>query len=564
MQDDFNYKRRNDILVDQQTMAKLVENDLLKALNNILKDHGYRNSNFNIGMPNADLERCVADTLTEKDPNAQRFYEENVKRLNNGQRAIYEKIVGLIDEDKGGCVSTDAPGGTGKTFLAEVILSYVRKSGNVAVACVMSGIVATLLSLGTTCHKRFGIPVPCTEESSSKHKLNSNESTLIKMAKIMIIDEVSMMEYKALDLIDRYLRVLMGNDIQFGGKLILLMHDFRQILPVVPGGNRAAVVSASVKSSENWDNFSTESLTDNMRVKETLLNKETHSKRQVNELSNYADWLLDVGDGKVVAAIEHTNIIEVPEKMVCKTKEELEDKVYDKFKENYNNEPYLADRVMMSSTNRTIQEQNFNMIQRIPTPEDPTIYLSFDICQDPDDQAIYDADTLNKIETSGLPPHRLILKESAVILLMKNLSVRLKHVNGGRYIITKLTNNLIFARKLNKEGEENSEILIPRIPTISKDTDGSFVAFKRTQFLVLVAYYLTLNRAQGQTLQKSGMFFPTSVFSHGHLYVGYSRCGNPNCCHVFAGHEEFENVEHLLDNSKTYTRNVVYKKIFQK
>ena len=238
----------------------------------------------------------------------------------------------------------------------------MRKSKNVAVACAMSGIAATLLSLGTTCHKRFGVPVPCTEDSSSKHKLNSNESTLIKMAKVMIIDEVSMMEYKALDLIDRYLRVLMGNDIQFGGKLILLMHDFRQILPVVPGGNRAAVVSASVKSSENWDNFSTESLTDNMRVKEALLNKETHSETQVNKLSDYADWLLDVGVGKVVAAIEHTNIIEVPEKMVCKTKEELEDKVYDKFKENYNNEPYLADRVMMSSTNRTIQERNFDMI----------------------------------------------------------------------------------------------------------------------------------------------------------------------------------------------------------
>ena len=146
----------------------------------------------------------------------------------------------------------------------------------------------------------------------------------------------------------------------------------------------------------------------------------------------------------------------------------------------------------------------------------------------------------------------------------KNPSARLKHVNGGRYIVTKLTNNLIFARKLNKKREENSEILIPRIPTISKDTDGSFVTFKRTQFPVLVAYYLTLNRAQGQTLQKSGMYLRTSVFSHGHLYVGYSRCGNPNCCHVFAEQEEFENVEHLLDNSKTYTRNVVYKEIFQR
>ena len=91
--------------------------------------------------------------------------------------------------------------------------------------------------------------------------------------------------------------------------------------------------------------------------------------------------------------------------MVCKTKEELEDKVYDKFEVNYNNESYLADRAMMFSTNKTIQEKNFDMIRQIPTSDEPMIYLSHDICQDPDNQAIYDSDTLNKIETSGLPPH---------------------------------------------------------------------------------------------------------------------------------------------------------------
>ena len=147
--------------------------------------------------------------------------------------------------------------------------------------------------------------------------------------------------------------------------------------------------------------------------------------------------------------------------------------------------------------------------------------------------------------------------------MQQNLSVRLKHVNGGRYIITRLTDNLIFARKLDGGENNDNEILIPRIPTISKDTDGSFVTFKRTQFPVLLAYYLTLNRAQGQTLKTAGMYLPRSVFSHGHLYVGYSRCGDPDRFFVYAGQEEFENLEHLLDKSKTYTRNVVYKEIFE-
>ena len=155
----------------------------------------------------------------------------------------------------------------------------------------------------------------------------------------------------------------MNNNIQFGGKLILLMHDFRQILPVIPGGNRAAVVSASVKNSDNWKHFSTRSLTENMRVRRTLLSKDKPSEKQVKKLSNYANWLLKVGDGEVAPAIEHTNIIEVPEQMVCKSKEELEDKVYDNFETNYNNELYLAKCALMSSTNKTIQECNFDMIK---------------------------------------------------------------------------------------------------------------------------------------------------------------------------------------------------------
>ena len=67
----------------------------------------------------------------------------------------FSSVVGIIDSDGEGLINTDAPGGTGKTFLAEVILSYIRKSGDVAVACAMSGIAATLLSLG--CWRSRGI-----------------------------------------------------------------------------------------------------------------------------------------------------------------------------------------------------------------------------------------------------------------------------------------------------------------------------------------------------------------------------------------------------------------------
>ena len=101
--------------------------------------------------------------------------------------------------------------------------------------------------------------------------------------------------------------------------------------------------------------------------------------------------------------------------------------------------------------------------------------------------------------------------------------------------------------------------------TIVKDTDGAFVSFKRVQFPVLLAYYLTLNRAQGQSLQRAGIYLPQSVFSHGHLYVGFSRCGDPDNVFVFADQREFENLKHKFpanSHGRTFTRNVVYKDFF--
>ena len=98
---------------------------------------------------------------------------------------------------------------------------------------------------------------------------------------------------------------------------------------------------------------------------------------------------------------------------------------------------------------------------------------------------------------------------------------------------------------------------------ICKDTDFP-VPFKRLQFPVLLAlaYYLTLNRAQGQSLDKAGLYLPKSVFSHGHLYVGCSRCGDPDCVFVYADQSEFDHVREHLDENKSYTRNIVYPEIF--
>ena len=119
----------------------------------------------------------------------------------------------------------------------------------------------------------------------------------------------------------------------------------------------------------------------------------------------------------------------------------------------------------------------------------------------------------------------------------------------------KTSKNIIKAQK--SDGSSNDIILIPRIPMISKDSSFP-VPFKRVQFPVLGAYYLTINRAQGQTLGRAGLYLPGSVFCHGHLYVGFGRCGDPKKFFVYANQSEFDNIRQYLDPTKAYTRNIIY------
>jgi ATP-dependent DNA helicase PIF1 len=96
---------------------------------------------------------------------------------------------------------------------------------------------------------------------------------------------------------------------------------------------------------------------------------------------------------------------------------------------------------------------------------------------------------------------------------------------------------------------------------ISKQSD--FPAdFKRTQFPIIPAHFLTFNRAQGQSLEQSGLELPESVFSHGQLYVGLSRNGDPDRVFVHANQDEFINLQQQLPQQQTFTKNIVYKDIF--
>ena len=135
-------------------------------------DVGKSNEEFGIPVPDHAFIEEENIFNPELDEGAAEYFATNFPLLNAGQRAALEVTSQRIDENKGGCYSLDAPGGTGKTLLNNVILSYVRKDNHVAIATAASEIAGTLLKIGTTSHIQFAFLIPIFEDSVCSIQLN--------------------------------------------------------------------------------------------------------------------------------------------------------------------------------------------------------------------------------------------------------------------------------------------------------------------------------------------------------------------------------------------------------
>lgn len=142
--------------------------------------------------------------------------------------------------------------------MLNLILRHVRAEGHFAVACALTGIAGLLLEGGTTVHSRWGVPLHLDEDSVSNISLHTEKARIIREARLMVIDEATMGNRKLYAVLDRFLRDLMRTEaaalehVPFGGKIILLAGDWRQLPPVVTQGGRPATVNASLKSSVLW------------------------------------------------------------------------------------------------------------------------------------------------------------------------------------------------------------------------------------------------------------------------------------------------------------------------
>jgi ATP-dependent DNA helicase PIF1 len=120
--------------------------------------------------------------------------------------------------------------------------------------------------------------------------------------------------------------------------------------------------------------------------------------------------------------------------------------------------------------------------------------------------------------------------------------------NGARLIVRHMHDHVLDC-ELMSGAVHGRRVLIPRIK-LQPTGDALPFDFTRKQFPVRPAFAMTINKAQGQTFKRVGLLLEDAVFSHGQLYVAFSRV------------RSFAAVRVKLAQGATRTKNVVYREIF--
>lgn len=117
-------------------------------------------------------------------------------------------------------------------------------------ACASTGIAAMLLIKGTTIHSIFFVPNEIESNTLSKLGCDSLKAQELRETKVFIMDEISMLHRYVLEYIDKLLRDIVEREyrhLPFGGKIILIGGDWKQLTPVVIRGDKNEHIDASIK-----------------------------------------------------------------------------------------------------------------------------------------------------------------------------------------------------------------------------------------------------------------------------------------------------------------------------
>ena len=563
-------------------------NSLLKDLQRRISDTNYTLAQF--GLPNPvsmeteldrekllyvnDEQRTLYDDLNREFPN------------NRDQQHVFDNIKTLIDnppENHPSFFFINGAGGTGKTTVLKKIAAYARSQGKIVLICASITLAAILYVNGVTAHSLFKFPVTeeferALDEEIQQLHLSNQRLELLLEVDIIIWDEFVTNHKELFETV--YKTICLGyNSSREANKNLIFCcgGDFRQILPVIEGGGYYETTTATISSSSLWEKFRRLQLNDNMRLtklRTTLPDDATQDERyDVQHQLNYAQCIVSIGNGTPSEncihveenAEEHSITLCLP--------------LFDKYFHSDVDEGKLsairwlyptgfcpqraAEVSILATTNDSVEKWN-SIIQDMNTSSDVVHLFSKDIFTEADDpygklQRMLTTANLNRMNKNGIPPHTLSLKLNDICIILRPIMAQGIPTNA-RVRISKISPYCIEGNIIG--GTMNGrKVHIPRMRFKFRCKYGMSFEILRTQFPIRLAYSITINKSQSQTLKTVLIDLQEDCFSHGQLYVAASRITDANNVKLYLPSTKLREMPN--GQIVPLVKNIVYKSILE-
>ncbi len=407
---------------------------------------------------------------------------------------------------KGENVFITGPGGTGKTKLIEHMVEYCKFAGKRVQVCAMTGCATILLPKSCnarTIHSWSGIRLCKGEnrkivENALKYKKNK---ACWKGVRVLIIDEVSMMSVKVLEVLDAIAKNARYIEAPFGGIQVIFLGDFYQLPPVGTMGDEDT--EKFCFESKLWSQL----FPLNNIVQLKTIFRQTDAK--------YKEILLQIRESKLDE--ENVKLLEgYVQRLFDKTKYNgcVPTKLYPtRVKtENYNNLMYSK----LEGKSYLFHSKPKQDCRTYIDSNKPISLEHLSKCRNmTENMKEYE---LQQLVSTSSYPEVLQLKIGAVVMCTVNLDMDNGICNGSQGIIsdileteTGIVPEVTFINGIKKmldihyiQSEEYPTIAIGQIP-------------------LCLAWALTIHKIQGATLEMADIDVGNQIFECGQTYVALSR-----------------------------------------
>jgi len=385
------------------------------------------------------------------------------------------------------------PGGSGKSAVIRQIVDYADRTGIRYQVCGLTGCASVLLKCkAKTLHSWSGIGLGKGDIDIVSHRVAANKYKRERWRSVdlLIIDEVSMMSQKLIDLLDLTAKKCRKNNRLFGGIQVIFSGDFYQLSPV------------GDKNEPSTSNFCFESpvfnklFPDDNKISFDEIFRQTDNK--------YTKILNQIRVGKITKS--SIKILSDRIGIKCSAGDIKPTRIYPLKR--------LVNRLNESSMNKLSgQEREFKIQGTTISKEELRSMMNNDITVDQIKTEI------EYLKTNVNCDKKLVLKKGAQVMCIVNLEMEgttTPICNGSQgvvenfdeitgYPIVKFRNGIT---RLMKPHSWDSE-LYPNVSVM--------------QVPLILAWAITIHKAQGASIELAEIDIGNSVFACGQTYVALSR-----------------------------------------